>query len=204
MSGMPPGAAFHLAFAQMLQMSGIEPRSVPMVPSQGAAPGFQELAAGGVHIIPSSLPEGRPLVEAGRVRAIAVLADERIPAFPDVPTAREQGVQTSGGTWRGIAGPAGLPADITARLTEAVTKVAGSQEYRSFLSERGFGHALVPGDGSAASLRSSMRRMARSWHRSGSVGANSVRLPDLLTGSALVVLGLAVLWAARASPRTTD
>lgn len=147
MSGMPPGAAFHLAFAQMLQMSGIEPRSVPMVPSQGAAPGFQELAAGGVHIIPSSLPEGRPLVEAGRVRAIAVLADERIPAFPDVPTAREQGVQTSGGTWRGIAGPAGLPADITARLTEAVTKVAGSQEYRSFLSERGFGHALVPGDG---------------------------------------------------------
>jgi tripartite-type tricarboxylate transporter receptor subunit TctC len=146
MSGMPPGAAFHLAFAQMLQMSGIEPRNVPMVPSQGAAPGFQELAAGGVHIIPSSLPEGRALVEAGRVRAIAVLSDERISAFPDVPTAREQGVQVSGGTWRGIAGPAGLPADVTARLTEAVTKVARSAEYRSFLSERGFGHALAPGE----------------------------------------------------------
>ena len=45
-----------------------------------------------------------------------------------------------------------------------------------------------------------MRRMARSWHRSGSVGANSVRLPDLLTGSALVALGLAVLWAAQGFP----
>jgi tripartite-type tricarboxylate transporter receptor subunit TctC len=146
-SGMPAGAAFHLAFAQLLQAAGIEPRAVPMIPSQGAAPGFQELAAGGVHIIPSSLPEGRPLVEAGRVRAIAVLSDERIPAFPNVPTAREQGVAVSGGTWRGVAAPAGLPADITARLTEAVAKVAGSDEFRGFLAERGFGHALTPGEG---------------------------------------------------------
>jgi tripartite-type tricarboxylate transporter receptor subunit TctC len=146
-SGMPPGAAFHLAFAQMLQHAGIEPRSVPMVPSQGAAPGFQELAAGGVHVIPSSLPEGRSLVEAGRVRALAVLADERIRAFPDVPTAREQGIPISGGTWRGVAGPPGLPGEVVARLTEAVVKVAGSEEYRTFLAERGFGHALTPGDG---------------------------------------------------------
>lgn len=145
-SGMPAGAAFHLAFAQLLQAAGIEPRAVTMVPSQGAAPGFQELAAGGVHIIPSSLPEGRALVEAGRVRALAVLADQRIPAFPDVPTAREGGVAISGGTWRGVATPAGLPADITARLTEAVVRVAGSEAFRTFLAERGFGHALTPGE----------------------------------------------------------
>ncbi len=147
LSGMPVGAAFHLAFAGLLQAADIDAKAVAVVPSQGAAPGFQELASGGVQIVPSSLPEGRAMVDAGRVKALLVLANERIPAFPDVPVAKEAiGKEVVGGTWRGLAAPKGLPDDITAKLTETVEKVVKAPEFAKFMADRGFGVAFAKGD----------------------------------------------------------
>jgi tripartite-type tricarboxylate transporter receptor subunit TctC len=147
MSGMASGAAYHLAFAGLLQLEGIDPKSVVVVPSQGAAPGFQELASGGVQIVPSSLPEGKPMMDAGKVKSLAVLSSEKIGAFPNVPTVKEAiGKDYAGGTWRGLTAPAGLPADVTAQLVAAVEKVATSSEYKSFLSEKGFGYQFAKGD----------------------------------------------------------
>lgn len=146
LSGMAAGAAYHLAFAGLLQLEGINPKSVAVVPSQGAAPGFQELASGGVQIVPSSLPEGKAMFDAGRVKALAVMSREVISAFPKVPTVKQAiGKEYEGGTWRGLAAPAGLPADITARLVEATDKVANSDAYKNFLAERGFGYAFAKG-----------------------------------------------------------
>jgi tripartite-type tricarboxylate transporter receptor subunit TctC len=146
LSGMAAGAAYHLAFAGLLQLEGINPKSVAVVPSQGAAPGFQELASGGVQIVPSSLPEGKPMFDAGRVKSLAVMAKEKISAFPNVPTVKEAiGKEYEGGTWRGLAAPAGIPAEIAARLVEATDKVANSAEYKAFLAERGFGYAFSKG-----------------------------------------------------------
>ena len=67
-------------------------------------------------------------------------------AFPSVPTVKDAiGKEYEGGTWRGLAAPAGLPADVTARLVEATEKVANSEAYKSFLAERGFGYAFAKG-----------------------------------------------------------
>jgi tripartite-type tricarboxylate transporter receptor subunit TctC len=146
LSGMAAGAAYHLAFAGLLQLEGIDPKAVTVVPSQGAAPGFQELAAGGVQIVPSSLPEGKAMMDAGRVKALAVMAKEPIGAFPSVPTIKQAiGKDYEGGTWRGLAAPLGLPAEIEARLVETVAKVVNSEEYKSFLNSRGFGYAFAKG-----------------------------------------------------------
>ncbi len=146
LSGMAAGAAYHLAFAGLLQLEGINPKSVAVVPSQGAAPGFQELASGGVQIVPSSLPEGKAMFDAGRVKALAVMSKETISAFPKVPTVKQAiSKEYEGGTWRGLAAPAGLPADIAARLVEATDKVANSDAYKNFLAERGFGYAFAKG-----------------------------------------------------------
>jgi tripartite-type tricarboxylate transporter receptor subunit TctC len=146
LSGMAAGAAYHLAFAGLLQLEGIDPKAVVVVPSQGAAPGFQELASGGVQIVPSSLPEGKPMFDAGRVKSLAVMSKEKIGAFPAVPTVKDAiGKEYEGGTWRGLAAPAGVPAEITAKLVEAADKVANSEEYKKFLAERGFGHAYAKG-----------------------------------------------------------
>jgi tripartite-type tricarboxylate transporter receptor subunit TctC len=153
LSGMAAGAAYHLAFAGLLKLEGIDPKRVTVVPSQGAAPGFQELAAGGVHIVPSSLPEARAMISAGRVKSLAVLADERIAAFPDVPTVKEAiGKDYSGGTWRGIVAPAGLPPELRDRWIAVVEKVVTGPEYKKFLDDRGFGYAYEKGDAFRAFL----------------------------------------------------
>ncbi len=146
-SGFPVGAAFHLAFAGFLNDNGVDPTAVVVVPSQGAAPGFQELVAGGVAIVPSSLPEAAPMRDAGRVTTLAVLADERLAAYPDVPTAEEAtGVKSVGGTWRGVVGPKGLDAEATATLEAALAKVYESAEFQDFMTKRGFGVRWLPAD----------------------------------------------------------
>jgi tripartite-type tricarboxylate transporter receptor subunit TctC len=85
-SGTGQGGIWHLGIAGWLLSEGLDPNSVTWVPSQGAAPGLQDLVAGGVDIVPSSLPEGRALIEAGRVRPLATMGEERLDIFPDVPT----------------------------------------------------------------------------------------------------------------------
>lgn len=141
-SGMGAGAAYHLAFAGFLKANDVDPLLVTHVPSQGAAPGFQELASGGVQIIPSSLPEGVSMMQANRSKPIAVLSEERSEAFPDVPTVEEAtGVPFAGGTWRGVVGPEGLEPEVAAKLSDAVAAVAASEEFTSFMTENGFGAA---------------------------------------------------------------
>ncbi len=148
MSGTAVGAAYHLAFAGALQHQGIDPVKVTMVPSQGAAPGFQELAAGGVHIIPSSLPEGKTMVDAGRAKALAVFSNDRLDAYPDVPTFSEQvGSDYAGGTWRGVVGPEGLDEAAAEKLEQAVSSVVESDEFKNFMSEQGFGVRFLDSDG---------------------------------------------------------
>ncbi|MBY6136386.1 tripartite tricarboxylate transporter substrate binding protein [Leisingera sp. XS_AS12] len=147
MSGTAVGAAYHLAFAGFLQQQGVDPLKVTMVPSQGAAPGFQELAAGGVEIIPSSLPEGKTMMDAGLSKAIAVFADDRNASFPDVPTASEQtGTPYAAGTWRGLVGPADMDAEAAEKLEAAAQAVFESESFQTFMTQQGFGAQYRGGD----------------------------------------------------------
>lgn len=153
MSGVPIGGAAHLAFGGLLHSIGVDPNAVVLVPTQGAAPGFQQLAAGGVHIVASSLPEGAAMVEAGKVRALATIGNARTAAFPNVPTANEAlGAKYSAGAWRGIVAPAKLPAEIRERLTTALKKVYESESFTKTMSGRGFGLVWAGGDDFAAYL----------------------------------------------------
>jgi len=147
LSGMGPGAGYHLAFSGLLDHEGIDPAKVTVVPSQGAAPGFQELAAGGVQIVPSSLPEAKSMIDAGEVKTLAVLADERLDAFPDVPTVREAiGVDIVGGTWRGVVAPEGIPDEARQKLIDAVDAAWHSDAFQTFMAERGFGVTYLSGE----------------------------------------------------------
>jgi tripartite-type tricarboxylate transporter receptor subunit TctC len=160
-SGFPAGAAYHIAFGALLQQVGIPVASVPLVPGQGAAPGFQELAAGGIDITASSVPEGTAMRDAGRVRTLAVFSAARLPAFPSIPTVKEAiGVDFAGGTWRGIAGPKAMNAEAAARLTDSVEKIYNSEEYRKFMADRGFGLQWAKGPDFAAFLAAQETRNA--------------------------------------------
>jgi tripartite-type tricarboxylate transporter receptor subunit TctC len=145
-SGTGQGGIWHLALAGMLRDAKVDPASVPWVPSNGAAPGLQDLVAGGVEFVPCSLPEARSLIDAGKVKSLAVMASQRAALFPNVPTLKEAtGSDWATGAWRGIAAPKGLPAPVAARLEAAVKKAYDSKEYKDFMAQRGFG--LLWGNG---------------------------------------------------------
>ncbi len=139
-SGTGQGGIWHLALAGWLRDAKVDPASVPWVPSNGAAPGLQDLVAGGVEFAPCSLPEARSLIDAGKVRSLAVMASSRSALFPNVPTLKEStGSDWATGAWRGIAAPKGLPPAIATRLEASVKKAYESKEYKDFMAQRGFG-----------------------------------------------------------------
>jgi len=139
-SGTGQGGIWHLALIGWLQAMGLPPNHVPWVPSNGAAPAMQDLAAGGIDIVTCSVPEAKAMIDAGKAVSLAVMAPERNPAFKDVPTLNESlGINYSVGAWRGIAAPKGLPPEIAARLTAELKKVYDSAEYQDFMKNRGFG-----------------------------------------------------------------
>ncbi len=67
----------------------METDRVEWVPSRGGAPALEDLAAGGITMFTGSPIEGEALIEAGRVRPLAVVGSARTPIFPDVPTLKE-------------------------------------------------------------------------------------------------------------------
>jgi len=153
-SGSAPGAAYHLSFAGFIDKQGIDPQTINLVPSEGAAPGLQELAANGVHIVFNSLPETEPMNRSGRTRTLAVLSNDRLKRFPDVPSAKEvTGDEWSQGSWRGLVGPADMPEDVTKRLAAAAKKVFNSESFQSFMKGRGFGPVWADAAGFEAYMK---------------------------------------------------
>ena len=130
----------------MLNSAGADAGAAPWVPSKGAAPGLQELVAGGVDIVTCSVVEASALISAGKVRSLAVMDDAKLGAFPDVPTLKDAtGLDWKLAAWRGVAGPKGMPAEATEKLSAALEKVWKSSEFQDFMKGRGFGLVWKPG-----------------------------------------------------------
>jgi tripartite-type tricarboxylate transporter receptor subunit TctC len=139
-SGTGQGGIWHLAIAGLLKQQGIDPNALPWVPSNGAAPGMQDMVAGGVDVVPCSIPEARAMIDSGKARALAIM-DANPPAlYPNVPTLKKEiGSDWQIAAWRVIAAPKGLPADVQKTLVAALKKVYDSKDYKEFMASRGFG-----------------------------------------------------------------
>ena len=139
-SGSGQGGIWHLAMAGLLKSQGMKADDVKFIPSKGAAPALQDLMAGGIEMSACSLPEAATLIEAGKVRPLAIMSDSRDPKYPDVPTVKEAlGVDWTAAAWRGIAAPQGTPKEIVDVLEAAVAKVHKSEEFLKFMKNRGYG-----------------------------------------------------------------
>jgi len=137
-SGTAQGGIWHLALAGMLNAEGMDPNAIRWVPSDGAASAMQELIAGGVDVATPALSEGKALIEAGELKALAYMHSERMAALPDVPTTAE----ALGSGWTlaafiSLSGPEGLPEDIACSYEAAALKVMETQEWADFKASRG-------------------------------------------------------------------
>ncbi|MDR6953246.1 tripartite-type tricarboxylate transporter receptor subunit TctC [Ancylobacter sp. 3268] len=133
-------ASWDIPFLSLLMDQGVEVAKVNLIPAQGSAAGLQELASGGVDIVLCSLPETDALASAGKVRSIGVMSDARLERYPNVATVAEQtGKAYTGGTWRAIAGPAGIDPALAVTIEAAIRKAFDSETFQKGMKERGFG-----------------------------------------------------------------
>jgi tripartite-type tricarboxylate transporter receptor subunit TctC len=139
-SGTGQGGIWHLALAGMLKDLKMDPASVPWVPSNGAAPGLQDLVAGGVQVAPVSLPEARSLIDAGKVKSLVLMADKPAALYPNVPTLKAAtGSNWTMAAWRGIAAPKNIPPEARDKLAAALRKIVASKDYTEFMGKQGYG-----------------------------------------------------------------
>jgi tripartite-type tricarboxylate transporter receptor subunit TctC len=106
------------------------------VPYKGASIALTAMMSGEVDMVTSTVPATIPLVNSGRIRALAVLAPERVAALPNVPTSAEAGMpELVVISWYGLVAPAGVNAEIIERLNAEVVKVMNAPETRSKLAQ---------------------------------------------------------------------
>ncbi|MCA0326743.1 MAG: tripartite tricarboxylate transporter substrate binding protein [Proteobacteria bacterium] len=99
------------------------------IPYRGAAPALQDVMAGQVPCMFLDLPAGLPAITTGKVRALAIGSAKRVAQLPDLPTLAESGVKESEVyAFQGMLGPAGLPADVVAKLNDAINKALQSPD----------------------------------------------------------------------------
>ena len=98
------------------------------VPYRGAGPALQDIVAGQVDILFDGLGSSAPQIQSGRLRGLAVAAPTRSEAIPDVPTAKEAGLEGyEVATWYALWAPKGTPAEIVTRMRAEVDKALKTQ-----------------------------------------------------------------------------
>lgn len=129
------GNIWHISAVALEKAIGAEFTHVPF---GGAAPTITATLGGHVSAMIASVPEMAAQAQAGALNILAVFGDSPSSLFPDVPTAKSQGVDLQFGTWRGVGVPDGVPADRVAVLEKAFQAAAESQEFKDFMAKQGF------------------------------------------------------------------
>ena len=125
--GTPP----HLAAVAFTRAAALK---MTLVPYRGASPALADVVAGHVPMIFTGVSVTGPMVKADKVRALALTGVQRTPAFPDIPTFKESGIDLGGvdaGSWFGIAVPKGTPAAVIEKLNAAVNQALKDPKVRA-------------------------------------------------------------------------
>ncbi|WP_245185652.1 tripartite tricarboxylate transporter substrate binding protein [Falsiroseomonas frigidaquae] len=151
------GASTHLAGELLKLVAGID---LVHVPYRGTGPATTDVVAGHVPLMFNGISAARPHVDSGRLRALAVTGPQRAAALPDVPTFAEAGLpDVTASTYWGALAPAGVPAPIVARLSEAFRVAVTHPDVQDRLRSLGFD----PIGGPAASYAENLRTETAKW-----------------------------------------
>ena len=130
------GTSDHLTAELFWQMTGTTGLHIPY---KGGAPAMSDLLGGQVDATFMNINTGLPNIKAGKLRALAITSSKRSPLLPDVPTMEELGIKgTTVYSWQAVAAPKGLPADIKAKLHEAIVAGLNDPVVKAKLLELGF------------------------------------------------------------------
>lgn len=134
------GSHTHISLAALFRASGVEVNEVPFAAAQ-VVPSLLGGHVGAVVQFPAALSGP---IKQGQVRLLAALTQSRDPAWPDVPTAREQGVDVALDAWRGVAAPRGTPRPVVSALEGAIRRTVESPEFGKGAENLGVRPAFLP------------------------------------------------------------
>jgi tripartite-type tricarboxylate transporter receptor subunit TctC len=129
------GSPGHIAGALLGRMTGVEFQHIPY---RGGAPALTDLMAGQLDLASNPLPAIIPFIQGGRLVALAVAGESRMPQIPDVPTVGELLPGFAVNSWYGVLAPARTPAPAVATLAEALLATAADPAVAATLTAQGF------------------------------------------------------------------
>ena len=157
--GMPgPGTTPHLSAEKLFRVIGQV--DVPHVPFTGAAPLLNALLGGHVMLGCLAMPPTIEHIRDGKLKALAVISDKRIPSLPNVPTAMEQGYgDGEEATWVAVFAPAATPVDALAKLNADINAVLAEAPIRERLEQIG----VLPVGGTLAASETYVAAEIKKW-----------------------------------------
>lgn len=156
------GSTEHIAAAMLARAVGVDPSKINYVAFRGGGEATAAILGGNVTIGGSGYSEFAEYIKTGKMRAVAVTSDKRLPGI-DVPTLKEQGIDVVIGNWRGVYGAGGIDAAQRKALTDRVVAATKSKSWAESLAKNQWTPAVLAGpafeqfvDAEFASLRAVM------------------------------------------------
>ena len=144
--GSVPGGMDHLVAAMVMEAAGKDALGVKYIPYDAGGNAMAALLSGEIAALSTGFSEAVDLANAGEVKIIGVTADERVDAYADAPTMKEQGIDTTFVNWRGFFGAPGLPDDKLAMYQDAIAKMYETPEWEEVRARNGWVNIHNPGD----------------------------------------------------------
>ncbi|MCF6327503.1 MAG: tripartite tricarboxylate transporter substrate binding protein [Devosiaceae bacterium] len=144
--GSVPGGMDHLVAAMIMQAAGEDPTAVKYIPYDAGGKAMAALLSGEIKALSTGFSEAVDLANAGEVKIIGVTSDERVDAFGDAMTMKEQGIDMTFVNWRGFFGAPGLPADQLAAYQDVIAKMYDTPEWEEVRARNGWVNIHNSGD----------------------------------------------------------
>jgi tripartite-type tricarboxylate transporter receptor subunit TctC len=151
------GTSIHLSGELFNTLAGVKMQHVPY---KGRAEAIPDLIGGRIQMIFDNMPSALPLVQEGKIKAIAVTSAQRSPAAPNIPTIAESGLPGFEATsWFALLGSPGIPRDVQMRINAETLKVMAMPDVKERLAKLG----LEPNPGSPEALASLIHDETAKW-----------------------------------------
>lgn len=129
------GNHIHLGIAQPLQQGGVDVQNLRIVPYKSSAESMNALVGGHLDVVSATTPNLLPYLQAGRVRVLAIAADQRLAgAFAQAPTWKEQGIDYVSDSFQGVMTVPGASAAQQAYWVNALQRVSQTREWKDFVA----------------------------------------------------------------------
>ena len=144
--GSVPGGMDHLVAAMAMEAAGEDSTKVKYIPYDAGGKAMAALLSGEIKALSTGFSEAVGMANAGEVKIIGVTAGERVPAYKDAPTLKEQGYDAEFVNWRGFFAAPGLPDEKAKAYQDAIAKMYTTPEWEAVRARNGWVNIHNPGD----------------------------------------------------------